>query len=71
MGLAPMTDATQVEAARRAFAKVTGALEDATLVAAEGQASPKLSAASQSCDRLIALLETTLAQLQRLRRRFG
>ncbi len=71
MGLAPMTDATQVEAARRAFAKVTGALEDATLVAAEGQASPNLSAASQSCDHLIALLESPLARLQRLRRRLG
>jgi len=66
-----MTEATRIEAARRAFAKVTGALEDAALVAAEGQASPNLSAASQSCDRLIALLVTTLAQLQRLRRRLG
>lgn len=66
-----MTEATRVEAARRTFAKVTGALEDATLVAAEGQASPNLSAASQSCDRLIELLDATLAQLQRLRRRIG
>ncbi|MBA4174852.1 MAG: hypothetical protein C0511_19915 [Hyphomicrobium sp.] len=68
MGLARMTEATRVEAARRAFAKVTGALEDATIIAAEGQASPELSAASQSCDRLIVLLEATIARLQRLRR---
>lgn len=66
-----MTEPTRVKAARRTFANVTGALEDATLVAAEGQASPNLSAASQSCDRVIALLETTLTQLQRLRRRLG
>jgi len=66
-----MTEATRVEAARRAFATVTGALEDATIVAAEGQASPNLKAARQSCDRLIAMLVTTLAQLQRLRRRLG
>lgn len=66
-----MTEATRVEAARRTFANVTGALEDATLVAAEGQTSPNLSAASQSCDRVIALLETILTQLQRLQRRLG
>jgi hypothetical protein len=66
-----MTEATRVETARTTFAKVTGALEVATLFAAEGRASPNLSTASHSCDRLIALLETTLAQLQRLRRRIG
>ncbi|MBA4174720.1 MAG: hypothetical protein C0511_19220 [Hyphomicrobium sp.] len=66
-----MVEATRIETAREAFAEVTGALEDAALVAAEGQASPKLPAARQSCDRLIALLEATLARLQRLRRRLG
>ena len=71
MGLAPMTEATRVEAARRAFAEVTGALENATIVAAEGQASPSLSAARKSCDRLIALQETCLTRLQQLRRRLG
>ena len=55
--------------ARKAFAELTGALEDATLVAAEGQASPNLSVARQSCDHVIALLETPLARLQRLRKR--
>jgi hypothetical protein len=57
--------------ARKSFADVTGLLEDSTLVAAERQVSPNPSAARQSCDRLIALLETTLARLQRLRRRLG
>ncbi|PPD25686.1 MAG: hypothetical protein CTY20_15490 [Hyphomicrobium sp.] len=71
MGLAPMTEATLLKMAGRAFADVTGSLEDATLVAAEGQATPNLSSARQSCDRLIALLETTLARLQQLRRRLG
>jgi hypothetical protein len=66
-----MNEGERIEKARKAFAEVTGALEDATIIAAEGQASPILSAASQSYDRLIALLETTLAQLQRLRRRLG
>ena len=66
-----MTEATRAEAARRAFAGVTGALEDATIVAAKGQAAPDLSTARESCDRVIALLVTTLAQLQRLRRRLG
>ena len=66
-----MTKASRVEAARRAFANVTESLEDATVVAAEGQASPNLSAAHQSCDRLIVLLETCLARLQRLRRQLG
>ena len=66
-----MTEATRVETARKALAAVTGALEDATIVAAEGQASPNLSAARQSCDRLIARLEACLARLQKLRRRLG
>ncbi len=66
-----MTETARVDRARKAFAEVTRALEDATLVATDGQASPNLSAAQQSCDRLIALLEATLARLQRLRRRIG
>jgi hypothetical protein len=66
-----MTEATRVDRARKAFAEVTGALEDATLVATDGQVSPNLSAAQQSCDRLIALLEAIVARLQRLRRRIG
>ena len=71
MGLAPMTEATLLKMARRAFAEITGMFEDATIVAAEGQASPNLSAARQSCDRLIARLEACLARLQKLRRRLG
>ena len=71
MGLAPMTEATLIKMARKTFADATGSLEDATLVAAEGQASPNLSAARQSCDRLINALEACLARLQQLRRRLG
>jgi hypothetical protein len=66
-----MTEATRVEMARKAFADITGALEDATIVSAEGQATPNLSAACQPCDHLIALLEACLGQLQQLRRRLG
>jgi hypothetical protein len=50
------------------FAKLTGVLEDATLVAAEGQATPDFAAARQSCDGLIAVLDVSLKQLQQLRR---
>lgn len=71
MGLALMTEATRAEVARIAFAKVTGALEDATIVAAEGQAALDLAAARQSCDRLIHAVEACLARLQLLRRRLG
>ena len=71
MGLAPMTEAARVETARRAFAAATGSLEDAAVVAADEQASPNFTAARQSCDRLITLLEACLEQLQRLRRRLG
>lgn len=66
-----MTEATLHKMALKTFADVTGSLEDATVVAAEGRASPSISAARQSCDRLIALLESTLARVQRLRRRIG
>lgn len=66
-----MVEATRVETARDAFAEVTGALEDAAVISADGQASPNLSAARQSCDRPIVLLEAILARLQRLRRRLG
>ena len=66
-----MTEAARVETAREAFADITGSLEYATLIAADGQASPNLSVARQSCDRLIAPLETNLARLRQLRRRLG
>jgi hypothetical protein len=66
-----MAEAARIETARRAFAAVKGELEDATLVAAEGQATPDLAAARQSCGRLIAQLEACLGRLQRLRRRLG
>jgi len=66
-----MTEAERVEAARKGFAEVTGALEDATRFAAEGQVAPGIASAIRSCDRLIALLEACLARLQRLRRRLG
>lgn len=66
-----MTEATRVAGVREAFAEITRALEDATLVATDGQASSNRSAAQQSCDHLIALVEATLARLQRWRRRIG
>ncbi len=66
-----MARALRVETARKAMADLTGALEDATLVAAEGQTAPDLTVALQSCDQLIEVLEACLARLHRLRRRLG
>jgi len=60
-----------VEAVRKAFAEVTGAIENVTIVAADGQATPNPAAARRSCDRLIALLEGSINQLKQLRRRLG
>lgn len=64
-----MTDSARVKKARLVFAEVTGVLEDAALIAAEGQAAPDLPAARRSCDRLLARLKSCIEQLQRLRRR--
>lgn len=66
-----MDECARIESARRAFAKVTGALEDAAVAAADGQTISDLAAARRSCDRLIARLEATLRQLRRLRRSLG
>jgi hypothetical protein len=52
---------------RKALANLTGVLEDASLIAAEGQASADIADARQTCDRLIAVLEPCLARLHRLR----
>ena len=66
-----MAKAARVETARVVFAEITGVLEDATLVAAEGQAAPDLAAARQICNRLMAHLGICTEQLHRLRRRLG
>lgn len=58
----------RVESARMALADLTGALEDATLIAAEGQTAFDLTVARRSCDRLIEVLEACLSRLHRLRR---
>lgn len=64
-----MTNSARVETARVVFAEVTGDLEDAALVAAEGQAAADFTAVLQACDRLIPLLEVCLNRLRKLRRR--
>ena len=60
-----------LDAARKTFADITGALEDAALLASEAQAAPSLVAARQSCDRLIVAVETCRGRLQRLQRRLA
>ena len=64
-----MANRPKLEAARKTFADVTGALEDAALLASEAQAAPSLVAACQSCDRLIIAVETCRGRLDRLKRR--
>lgn len=66
-----MASQPALEAARKTFADMTGALEDAALLASEAQAAPSLVAARQSCDRLIVVVEECGARLQRLRRRLA
>jgi hypothetical protein len=66
-----MAEAMQIEAARKAFVEVTQTVEDSTIDAADGQASPNLSAARQSCDRLIALRTYSFKKLHRRRRRLA
>ena len=64
-----MDKRTRIEFARVAFATVTGALEDAAVAAAEGQAISDVATARRSCDRLIARLEACLRRLHLLRKR--
>lgn len=66
-----MSKAPRVKTARAALAGLTGDLEDASLIAAEGQTAVDLPAARQSCDRLIGVLEVCLARLHRLRRQLA
>lgn len=66
-----MAKAARVEVARMVFAEVTGALEDATLIAAEGQTALDLAATRRTCDRLPAQIEACIKQLHRLRKQFG
>ena len=63
-----MTKAARVETARVIFAEITGLLEDATLVAAEGQAASDLATARQTCDRLLGQIDACIEQLHLLRR---
>lgn len=66
-----MAKAVRVETVRKTLAEVTGALEDAALIAADGQAAHDITDARQICDRLTSALETCLGRLHRLRRRLG
>ncbi len=64
-----MAEATRVENVRKALAEVTGTLEDASIIAAEGQGARNLADARQTCDRLISALGPCVARLKLLRRR--
>jgi hypothetical protein len=66
-----MAKSVGVEVARQVFTKRTAALEDAPIIAAEGQVTSDLMAPRRSCDSLIARLAPRLKQLHRLRRRLG
>ena len=64
-----MANRPKLEAARKTFADITGALEDAALLASEAQATSSLVAARYSCDRLIVAVETCRGRLDRFKRR--
>lgn len=54
------------EHARELFAELTGVLEDATVIAAEGPAVPYSLSARSACNRLIGLLEVCSHRLHNL-----
>lgn len=66
-----MAKSPRLERARKAFADLTGQLEDASLRATDGQVAPDLADARRTCDRLVAVLEPCLDRLHRLRRQLG
>ncbi len=66
-----MDERARTGSAKLAFAQLKGAIEDAAVVAAEGQAISDLATARRSCDRLIVSLEACLRRLYRLRRSLG
>lgn len=66
-----MSDPERVESARKVFAGVTGAREDASLLAADAQAAADLVVARDSCERLLARLRSCIVRLDELRRRLG
>jgi len=63
-----MAKQSQLDAVRRMFADLTGALEDAAVLAAEAQASASRDDAHQQCESLIAAVNLCLVHLHRLKR---
>jgi prophage DNA circulation protein len=64
-----MAEEPGLDAVRRAFADLTGALEDAAVLAAEAQAAASRGDARQRCEDLITAINLCLGRLQRLKRR--
>jgi hypothetical protein len=63
-----MVEDARVETACRLFANLTGELEDAATVAAQGQGVSDLDAAHQTCDELVTLLDGCVRRLRGFRR---
>ncbi len=59
----------RLDAVRRIFADLTGALEDAAALAAKAQATTSRDDAHRQCERLIAVLNRCLFHLHRMKRR--
>lgn len=59
------------DAVREAFADLTGALEDAALIASRGQSIQTPDGARQCADELEANIEQMLARLRQLRMSVG
>ncbi len=64
-----MASPANLNSARKAFADITGALEDVALLASEGQSVPEPVEARRQCERLIVIVEACLDRLNHLRRR--
>ncbi len=64
-----MAKAPRFDYVHRVFADLTGALEDATVLAAEAQATASRDDARRRCEDLIAAVNLCLVRLHRLRKR--
>jgi len=64
-----MAKQPRLDAARRIFANLTGALEDAAALAAEAQGAANSDDARRRCEDLIAAVNLCLDRLHRLRKR--
>ena len=64
-----MAELPRLDVVRKTFADLTGALEDAAMLAAEAQAITSRDDVRRQCEVLIAAVNLCLVRLHRLKRR--